>query len=608
MKLPQGEPHSRMPAQGNEPPPSLVETLSSADAGLRSIVQRMTNDGMGMLELAKVDMVAGFVECAHCKKGFPKTDKLEGRRDVRVLPCFHSVCGPCLQDALANSPSDLSTLECPICARSFQKKALHDFLPNFSVLSSIDHENIGDRDFMCEECVLGHKAELFCKHCVMNLCGSCARQHQRSKATVRHKLVNLMEQDERIAPEHVHRAQFCAAHRQWRYEYFCEDCDTLICYQCAITDHQTHAYKLPSDQLVGRHRKIIESVLEKLGSRLHQAQATQKRISEVQASTEQSVATVRSEINKTFDELLSTAETRCSTLTKRLNDGCRDFRASLERQKTECTTALVDIWRTIDFLEKAVNRGTDVEVLKIRQHISQEKGQLKQLHHWRSLVQREMLKTWHPGDIQAGWQSVQEAEMVATQVATTGNLEVLNTSYLSSAKWAFDHPELNADHSVTIETGYAPTSGTYTVLGEHNGRFSYAGPNGALMRYEVQHNGESASHGPSGDSSNWAAETWTHSNCWTIFQGGHHRYALPTSEPIDRLSGMDGWQMREEATAPSNIEFVKVSEITSFTPLGFGVPAKIPVPEGFAGESTKPPNDAVRADPSEPILVLPMQS
>jgi len=366
--------------------------------------------------------LAGYVQCANCKQSFPNTGKVDGRHEVRVLPCFHSVCGPCLQNALADGSGD--QMECPICSRRTVKRALADYLPNFDVLSQLDREKLVDSDLVCEECTLGQQAEVYCKDCVMNLCGSCARQHRRSKATTRHALSLLMEQDSRSSGKYVHRAQFCTNHKTWRYELYCEDCDTLICYECATEKHQSHSYKLPTGSLIERHRKKIEEVVDGLRGKLSTAQECQRQLMLATESVETMAQKVQEDVLVTFDEVERSLQARIGQLECDLRDIHREFRPKLDIQKGECSTALVDIWRTIDFLEKVIVRGTDVEMLTLKGHLFREKNQLRQLQHWHEKAHAHLVP-WKAGSIKAGWSSWQEAEAVLQRIACCGKVEAV---------------------------------------------------------------------------------------------------------------------------------------------------------------------------------------
>jgi len=369
----------------------------------------------------KSSIEAGYVECAKCKQIFRNTQKIDGRYEVRVLPCFHSVCGSCLETELSTSSGE--GLECPICLRSYKKRALHDFLPNFDVLSSIEREMVGEIDFTCEECILGSRAEIYCGHCVMNLCKPCASQHQRAKATARHPLLSLIEQDKRVIPENAHRAQFCATHRTRRFEYYCEDCESLICYLCCLEAHQSHSYKLPSSSLVAKHRKSIEDILEKLNGRMHESQELQKQTNVMLSDVESGTARVTADIESTFGLMRKAAEARCSDLKRNLADKYGEHRHLLDKYQAECSTALVDIWRTIDFLEKVIDRATNIEVLKLKEHVFQDRNQLRQWQHWTETARRSSHSEALRYLICADWRSAAESKLVLTKITTAGNLE-----------------------------------------------------------------------------------------------------------------------------------------------------------------------------------------
>ncbi|CAE8585557.1 unnamed protein product [Polarella glacialis] len=175
------------------------------------------------------------------------------------------------------------SFECPLCAKPTQKmQALHMYLPHFEVLSKIDSEKMADKDFGCEECVSGDQADTFCQECVMNLCAICTRQHQRAKATARHSLIEGTSN----RTSRIHRAQYCATHRNCRYDLYCEDCETLICRQCACNEHQSHNYKLPTNALVDRQRQRVKDIVEVLCTRLLDGQVVQKTLEQADAATE----------------------------------------------------------------------------------------------------------------------------------------------------------------------------------------------------------------------------------------------------------------------------------------------------------------------------------
>eukprot|EP00913_Durusdinium_trenchii_P013081 g12281.t1 len=284
-----------------------------------------------------VDALNPQVGCVMCMRDLHETALYEGRHEVKVLPCFHSVCAACLQSLLASSDGD--AFDCPRCGRRTQKmQALHQYLPNFDMLHDIDGQKVAQSDFLCEECTSGYRYlnELG----VISVRGSL---HRPQGAEVRN----------------IHRAQYCAIHRTSRYELYCEDCERLICNECARHDHQQCSYRLPSASLIEKHR---------------------------QRSSEMACMQARSNISAAFDELNRAAELRCAELLQHVQENGRQPLSALLAEKERCSAALVDVWCVIDFMEKVNKHGTDVEVLMAKSHLFRDPIGSQKFQEWQNLV------------------------------------------------------------------------------------------------------------------------------------------------------------------------------------------------------------------------------
>ena len=267
-------------------------------------------------------------------------------------------------------------------------QALHQYLPNFDMLHNIDSQKVAQSDFLCEECVSGDRAETYCEECIMNLCESCTKQHRRRRTTASHVLVKLVGQGPQGAEvRNIHRAQYCAIHRTSRYELYCEDCERLICNECARTDHQHHAYKLPSAPLIEKHRQRVKDIIEALCNKLLDDQALLKLLSQSIESSEMSCMQARSHISSAFDELHVAAEARCAELLEHLQENSNEPMAALIKEKDTCSNALVDLWCVIDFMEKVNKHGTDVEVLMAKSRLFRGPISSTKLQEWEDLCQ-----------------------------------------------------------------------------------------------------------------------------------------------------------------------------------------------------------------------------
>eukprot|EP00929_Paragymnodinium_shiwhaense_P081661 TRINITY_DN42796_c0_g1_i2.p1 TRINITY_DN42796_c0_g1~~TRINITY_DN42796_c0_g1_i2.p1 ORF type:complete len:525 (-),score=101.81 TRINITY_DN42796_c0_g1_i2:66-1541(-) len=361
----------------------------------------------------------GYMECANCKSTLYETAQLDGRCEVKVLPCFHSICGVCLHDMLATSHGD--AVSCPICQRNCKKMLHRSFLPHFDVHSTWDSERGAQLTLMCEECLTSDVAESFCDSCVLSLCATCARQHKRAKATARHTLRKLKTEHEDEVSVQTRRAIYCAYHTSMPSRLYCEDCQSLICYQCAVESHQSHSYKLPSSTLVEKTRREIQQILDRLGGCLFEAQTQQRQLHTALADLEEAASEIKSQVNAAFNDLGSSVEARKQSLLKPLLEDGQGWREKMLAKRSECSRALVDLWRIIDFLEKICSRSTDIELLQVRGHMLNDRYQLQQIERWKMLAAEESECSQRPSVI-AGWASAAERDDILKGVRSIGTV------------------------------------------------------------------------------------------------------------------------------------------------------------------------------------------
>eukprot|EP00927_Polykrikos_kofoidii_P071000 TRINITY_DN67349_c0_g1_i1.p1 TRINITY_DN67349_c0_g1~~TRINITY_DN67349_c0_g1_i1.p1 ORF type:complete len:499 (-),score=67.64 TRINITY_DN67349_c0_g1_i1:47-1543(-) len=85
--------------------------------------------------------------------------------------------------------------------------------------------------------------------------------------------------------------------------------------------------------------------------------------------------------------------------------------------------------------------------------------------------------------------------------------------------------------TLTVRSNHGSVNGTYSLIGDHNGRPMFKGPNGDILRYEL-HTAEI------GDVTNAGARDWLHADGWFIVQAGVVGYGLGTSLPMTHLSSL----------------------------------------------------------------------
>lgn len=139
---------------------------------------------------------------------------------------------------------------------------------------------------------------------------------------------------------------------------------------------------------------------------------------------EERAKTARTGVEATFDDLMRATEARVIDLGNKLRDDQREWRPRLDEQVRQCSTALVDIWRTIDFLEKVMLRGTDVELLTLKGHLFKDETKLRQWHRWNDMLKAERTTNWSKGTAKAGWRSDEEAKGMLESISNCGCMEM----------------------------------------------------------------------------------------------------------------------------------------------------------------------------------------
>ena len=177
-----------------------------------------------------------LVECPIC---------LEHFTDPRSLPCLHSFCVQCLDQAQKAKESAFPTkkgyIECPTCNdKSKLPKGSVFKLSRYFVAGKVtavvrDLQNAQEQENMmniCRRCRMKNNSVAYCFDCTMPMCGDCLLKHNQRTAneahiTVATKTISVL---------------ICKFHQEF-IEDFCSQCFTFACSTCRITFHKGHKFR-----------------------------------------------------------------------------------------------------------------------------------------------------------------------------------------------------------------------------------------------------------------------------------------------------------------------------------------------------------------------------
>uniref|UniRef100_A0A4W3JLH0 E3 ubiquitin-protein ligase TRIM71 n=2 Tax=Callorhinchus milii TaxID=7868 RepID=A0A4W3JLH0_CALMI len=339
--------------------------------------------------------------------------------EVRLLPCRHSLCQPCLDSRAGASPEASpgpSDLGCPICERRVPAASPagdSEALPAellllnnlLDVVSGADEELDGGgggggggvsgrggrgkgSQSGCSSCDEGAPVTSRCMDCAEYLCDHCVRAHQRVRLTKEHVIHRFRQQHYNQQPfpgltlPHE-RVSYCQQHENEVMRLYCDTCAVPICRECTMSRHVGHSFVYLQDAV----QDSKEITLQLLADAQQGRQAIQLSIEKVRAMVEQvemKAQVIRSEVKAVTSRHKKALEERECDLLRKV-EKIRQMKAkTLHLQVEALRENLTKLENTIDCVQKALLDGRDVDVLLAKEQMFVQIQDLKKL---RNLLQ-----------------------------------------------------------------------------------------------------------------------------------------------------------------------------------------------------------------------------
>lgn len=175
--------------------------------------------------------------------------------EPRMLSCFHIACLRCFEEIQSkNNKMPGGALPCPLCKKDFSipSEGMAGLRRSFfieNLIEVIKTADIENKSVLCDACSIideaseANKAATRCLTCFENYCIRCSKIHSSQKFTKDHKIVEFKGEINEDQIKNMFTIRKCKVHSDKVLEYYCRDCNTVVCVLCFVKDHKTHDCK-----------------------------------------------------------------------------------------------------------------------------------------------------------------------------------------------------------------------------------------------------------------------------------------------------------------------------------------------------------------------------
>ena len=232
------------------------------------------------------------------------------------------------------------------------------------------------KKILCDNCDSEDAAQSRCNECGVFFCQFCTESHKRSRSTKHHEVLTMEELKSNPAPQTIAEKMRCSKHKEEMIKLFCKTCQTTICRDCTIVDHQGHKYGFVEEVAVHGKQKINED-LGRVKERKTRVVEGIWNLTKFNESLDAKKKSTISEIHQHFDELTKAMEYRKQEMVEKATSLTNSKQKQVCAQLEILEMALASCESSIEFTEQALKNGNDVQILSMQKYILQSLEQLK---------------------------------------------------------------------------------------------------------------------------------------------------------------------------------------------------------------------------------------
>ena len=314
------------------------------------------------------DDVKRQLECSVCQEQFSEIN------EPKILKCLHTFCKTCLEAWLRKQSE--GELSCPTC-RHITECPQNDInsLPSHLFCKQLveivkAYSGKGQEDSpRCGGCGENKLLRIYCSDCNFFLCEECVESHRKWKNFSGHHIKEIGNFESSDVQDYARRGNYCKKHKD-EVRFFCIKCQSCICRDCAILEHQDHN-KISLEQGLEKNKREIEAKMRKVeanGSCLKiMKQFLEKRRFEVNNSIEEAT----SEVKRIAQQRISLIQEHEASVTEQLLEKKASLKDAVLAQMATLDDKEMEIYNTMTFCEDVLLRNNLPEILNVKAMVEQ---------------------------------------------------------------------------------------------------------------------------------------------------------------------------------------------------------------------------------------------
>ena len=286
--------------------------------------------------------------------------------DPRMLPCLHSFCKSCVGQLVIQTGSK-KTVRCPMCYSTtpLPLKGVDVFPRNVrlsyeATITKYEAQIKSKSPPSCDECKREPPLETvsFCCTCRGFLCKESHSEHILSRARfLNHKIILLKETKEKDIRDTLKQHMLpppvkCQEHDENGVKFCCTTCNTLICMECTVIQHQGHKFQELKKFSSNKKQEVVKSVeslpdaVEKLEKTIASGKETKQDVATQKKSVDESIEEAFGELEKALherkNELLAKSSEISTAKETSLTIQLEEL-TSLKDQMVACTAVVAEV-------------------------------------------------------------------------------------------------------------------------------------------------------------------------------------------------------------------------------------------------------------------------